>query len=48
MEKFAPDVGPELVHQVHAGIAQQRKSDASRDRMHALALSRNIKIGDRA
>jgi len=48
MQEFAPHVGPELVHQVHAGVAQQGKADARANRPHSLALPGNIKIRDGA
>src|SRR6478609_5806879 len=48
MQEFAPHVGPELVHQVHAGVAQQGKADARANRPHSLALAGNIKIRDGA
>src|SRR5579864_2881633 len=46
MQEFAPNVGPELMQQVLAGIAQKGETNAARDRMHSLALARNIKIGN--
>ena len=45
MQEFAAGIRPELMQQVHAGIAQERKADARRYGVHALALTGNVKIG---
>ena len=46
MEEFAANVWPELMKKIPAGIAQESEADAGPDRMHALALAGNIKIGN--
>src|SRR5690242_18970287 len=46
LQKFAPDIGPELMHQVHACIPRQVEAHASYNRLHALSLSRHVEIGD--
>src|SRR6476646_8542471 len=48
MKEFAANVWPELMKKILAGIAQQSEADACPDRVHALALAGNIKIGNGA
>lgn len=48
MQEFAANVWPELMRQIHAGIAQESEADARANRPHSLTLAGNIKISDGA
>ena len=44
MQELTANVRPELMRQIHAGIAQEREADATCNRVHALALAGHIKV----
>ena len=46
MQEFAPDIGPELMQQILAGVAQKGEAYAGSDRMHSLTFAWNIKVRD--